>query len=415
MNNKNNAGNNGGTMCFDFVEPPREIAKIRVIGIGGAGGNAINRMIEARLTGVEFIAMNTDLQALEMNKAPIKIQLGKSLTRGLGAGGIPEIGRRAVEENKDAVIEVLSDSDMVFIACGMGGGTGTGAAPVVAEIARDIEALTVGIITKPFMFEGLKRGQRAELGIRDLKENVDTLITVPNQKLLTLVPKNTPLDQAFRVADEILLNATRGISDVINIHGMVNLDFADVKTVMSQMGDALMGSGQAAGDTRGKDAAEMAITSPMIEDVTIKGAQGVLVNITGGKDLNLNDVNEAMSIVHEAAGVDANIICGAVIDNSMQDEVGVMVIATGFNKNNSNHNKTSGVRRISRTTLGSKPDEDIHDDSENNSLEEVLGKVFGNDGVMSMAGSNPGNGNGNGNSEMSKLDVPAYLRKYGER
>ena len=259
MNKDSNS--NGKTLLFDFVEQARQVARIRVVGVGGAGGNAVNRMIEDQLSGVDFIAMNTDLQALELNKAPCRIQIGKNLTRGLGAGGVPEVGRKAIEENKDAVIEVLSDTDMVFIAGGMGGGTGTGAAPVVAEIARDLGALTVGIVTKPFLFEGGKRMKRAEAGIRDLKEHVDTLIVVPNQRLLSIVPKNTPLEEAFRKADEILLHATKGISDVINIPGLVNLDFADVQTVMSQMGDAIMGSGMATGETRGKEAAEIAIHS----------------------------------------------------------------------------------------------------------------------------------------------------------
>lgn len=327
------AKTNNKALTFDFVEQTRRAARIRVVGVGGAGGNAINRMIEDQLCGVDFIAVNTDLQALDQNLAPTQLQVGKNLTRGLGSGGIPEVGRKAVEENRDAVHDALSESDMVFITCGMGGGTGTGAAPVVAEIARDVGALTVGIVTTPFQFEGAKRMEKAEQGIRALKENLDTLIVVPNQKLISLVPKNTPLQEAFRIADEILLNATKGISDVINVPGLINLDFADVKTVMSNMGDALMGSGTAAGENRGKEAAQKAITSQLIEDLAIMGAKGVLVNITGGKDLSLSDINDATSIIYDASGNEALIIFGAVIDPSLNGNLRVTVIATGFHKN----------------------------------------------------------------------------------
>jgi cell division protein FtsZ len=323
----------GQALTFDFVEQARRVAKIRVIGVGGAGGNAINRMIEDEMAGVDFIAINTDLQALDQNLAPTQIQIGKSLTRGLGSGGVPEVGRKAVEETRDAVHDAISESDMVFITCGMGGGTGTGAAPVLAEIARDAGALTVGIVTSPFIFEGAKRLEKAEQGIKELKENVDTLIVVPNQKLISLVPKNMPLQDAFRVADEILLNATRGISDVINVPGLINLDFADVKTVMGNMGDALMGSGTASGDNRGREAAEKAISSQLIDDVSIMGAKGVLVNISGGKDLALNDINDATSVIYDAAGNEALIIFGAVIDPAMDGNLRVTVIATGFHRN----------------------------------------------------------------------------------
>ncbi|MCK5148230.1 cell division protein FtsZ [bacterium] len=388
------------SLLFDFVEQTRQIARIRVVGVGGAGGNAINRMIEDQLTGVDFIAMNTDLQALEMNKAPCRIQIGKNLTRGLGAGGVPEVGRKAIEENKDAVIEILSDTDMVFIAAGMGGGTGTGAAPVVAEIARDLGALTVGIVTKPFMFEGGQRTKRAEAGIRDLKEYVDTLIAVPNQKLLSIVPKNTPLEEAFRKADEILLHATKGISDVINIPGLVNLDFADVQTVMCQMGDAIMGSGIATGDNRGKEAAEDAIHSSMIDDISIKGAKGVLVNITGGKNLAINDIHEATSVVYEAAGDEANIIFGAVIDPLLDAEIRVTVIATGFN-----HHGIS-MKKINQMNVGSRriespaglEDIPVLQKLQTEPLESTLGEIFGHDGGMSFVSEND-------------LNVPAYLRK----
>lgn len=318
---------------FDLVETSQRVVRIKVVGVGGAGGNAVNRMIDEDLTGVDFIAVNTDLQVLDKNKAQTKIQIGKNLTRGLGSGGVPEVGRKAIEENKDLVARALADSDMVFITAGMGGGTGTGAAPVVAEIARDVGALTVAVVTRPFEFEGAKRIEKAEQGLYELKQYVDTLIVIHNQKLVTLVDKRTPIDAAFKMADEVLLHATKGIADVITVAGLVNVDFADVRTVMSQKGDALMGSGVAEGDNRAREAAEQAISSKIIDDASIGGATGVLVNITGGKDLSLTDIHEATSIIHEAAGAEANIIFGAVVDPSMSDAVRVTVIATGFHRN----------------------------------------------------------------------------------
>jgi cell division protein FtsZ len=357
-------------------------------------------MVEDQLTGVDFITLNTDLQAIEQNKATHRIQIGKNLTKGLGAGGNPDIGRKAIEENKDAVIEALSETDMVFITCGMGGGTGTGAAPVVAEIARDLGALTVGIATKPFIFEGARRMEKAEKGIRDLKEHVDTLIVVPNQKLISLVPKNMPLEDAFRKADEILLHATKGISDVINVPGLVNVDFADVRAVMSQMGDALMGSGVATGENRAREAAEKAISSPLIDDISIHGALGVLVNITGGKDLALNDVNEATSIIFETAGSDANIFFGAVIDPSMNGEIRVTVIATGFHRdgfrNGLYHEKKE---KKSASTFSVKPAEvPILQRYEEEPLDKVFEETFGHDGGISFISKND-------------LNVPAYIRR----
>jgi cell division protein FtsZ len=318
---------------FDLVETAQRVVRIKVIGVGGAGGNAVNRMIDEDLTGVDFIAVNTDLQVLDRNKAQTKIQIGKNLTRGLGSGGVPEVGRKAIEENKDLVARALADSDMVFITAGMGGGTGTGAAPVVAEIARDMGALTVAVVTRPFEFEGAKRIEKAEQGLYELKQYVDTLIVIHNQKLVTLVDKKTPIDAAFKMADEVLLHATKGIADVITVAGLVNVDFADVRTVMSQKGDALMGSGVASGDNRAREAAEQAISSKIIDDASIGGATGVLVNITGGRDLSLADIHEATSIIHESAGPEANIIFGAVVDPSMSEAVRVTVIATGFHRN----------------------------------------------------------------------------------
>ena len=337
---------------FNFDESLTPTAKMKVVGVGGGGCNAVNRMIEANLTGVEFISINTDLQALETAKSSHRIQIGKSLTRGLGAGADPDIGRKAIEEDRDAVMEALEDSDMVFITAGMGGGTGTGAAPIVAEIAKDLGALTIAIVTKPFLFEGHKRMKRAEEGIYELKDRVDTLIVIPNQRLLSVVPKGTPLTAAFRTADEVLLHATKGISDLISIPGLINLDFADVRTVMREMGDALMGSGVASGDNRAVEAAQKAISSPLLEDVSISGAQGVLVNITGGESMSLHEVNDATTVVSEAAGEEANLIFGAVIDPTMEENLRVTVIATGFHRNGHHPSLRNGrPRRVIETDL----------------------------------------------------------------
>jgi cell division protein FtsZ len=307
-------------------------AKIRVVGVGGGGGNAINNMIDRGMVGVDFVAINCDLQALERNKAPNKIQVGKNLTRGLGAGADPSIGHRAVEEDRDEIARSMAGSDMVFITAGMGGGTGTGGGPIVANIAKSIGALVVGIITKPFNFEGKKRTAQAEMGIEEMKKHVDTLIIIPNQKLLSIVERSTPVVEAFAIADQVLYNATRGISELITIPGFINVDFADVRTVMKEMGDALMGSGVASGEHRAVEAANNAISSPLLEGVSIAGAQGVLLNVTGGKNMTLVEIEEAANIIYEAAGDEANIILGAVIDENMTDEMMVTVIATGFNK-----------------------------------------------------------------------------------
>ncbi|MCH9008108.1 cell division protein FtsZ [candidate division KSB1 bacterium] len=320
-------------MRFAFDDAHQPTAKMKVVGVGGAGGNAVNRMIEATLNGVDFISVNTDLQALENCKANSRLQIGRALTKGLGAGANPEIGRKAVEEDRETVFEALEDADMIFVTAGMGGGTGTGAAPIIAEIAKDLGALTVGIVTKPFTFEGPKRMRRALEGIAELKERVDTLIVIPNQKLLEVVPKDTPLNAAFQIADDVLLQATKGISDLIAIPGLINLDFADVKTVMSEMGDALMGSGVASGEHRAVEAAQEAISSPLLEEVSIEGALGVIVNVSGSDSMTLHEVNDATTVISEATGKDANIIFGAVLDNDLQDELRVTVIATGFNRN----------------------------------------------------------------------------------
>ncbi len=317
-------------MTFDFASEITNFARIKVVGVGGAGGNAVNRMIQQGLSGVEFLSINTDAQALEFSKAENRIQLGTNVTKGLGAGANPEVGKRAMEESREEVAEFLQDADMVFVTAGMGGGTGTGCAPLVAEIARDLGALTVAIVTRPFEFEGRKRMNRALAGIDDLKTRVDTLIVIPNQKLLSIAEPTTKLTEAFLIADEVLFQATRGISDLIAVPGLINCDFADVRTVMLEMGDAMMGCGAATGDKKADEAARKAINSPLLDDVNINGAKGVLINITGSPELTLFEVNEATSVVYEAAGSDANIIFGAVIDPALKDEVRVTVIATGF-------------------------------------------------------------------------------------
>jgi cell division protein FtsZ len=308
----------------------KQTAKIRVVGVGGAGCNAVNTMIEAALERVDFIAANTDIQALAANKAPMKIQIGSALTKGLGAGANPEMGREAAIESRDMIAAQLEGADMVFVTAGMGGGTGTGAAPIIADIAKSMGALTVGVVTKPFLFEGNKRRKQAEQGLVELKAAVDTLITIPNQRLLSLSEASMPLLETFKKADEVLLNAVQGISDLIQYHGYINVDFADVKTIMSDRGLALMGTGRAGGDKRALVAMQQAISSPLLEDVTIDGATGLLINITGGRDMTLQEVNEALTLVHDAADPEAEIIFGSLIDEGAKDEVTITIIATGF-------------------------------------------------------------------------------------
>ena len=312
---------------FDSKEPG---ARIKVIGVGGGGGNAINTMVAGRLEGVEFIAANTDVQALGANRAQVKLQLGKSVSRGLGAGANPDRGREAALEVQDAIGEALAGADMVFVTAGMGGGTGTGAAPIIADIAKKAGALTVGVVTKPFLFEGNRRRKQAETGIDELRAAVDTLIVIPNQRLLSVAGESMSLADAFKRADEVLLNAVQGISDLITVHGLVNVDFADVRTIMAEQGMALMGSGRASGPGRAVEAMQAAISSPLLEDVTLDGATGLLVNITGGSTLTLHEVDEAVSMAQAAADPDANIIFGSVVDERMDDEVKITVIATGF-------------------------------------------------------------------------------------
>ncbi len=318
---------------FQLMEPGNmSSAKIKVIGIGGAGGNAVNTMISYNLKGVDFIAANTDAQALGASSSPIKIQIGAEVTKGLGAGSNPDVGRRSAIETKDMLKNAVEGADMVFITAGLGGGTGTGGAPIVAEISKEMEILTVAVVTKPFLFEGKKRNQQAEEGIEELRKIVDTLIVVPNQRLLSLGGKSLSLLEAFKKADDILYHAVKGISDLIMVPGLINLDFADVKSIMSEMGMALMGTGIASGDCRAVEAAQRAISSPLLEDNTIQGAHGILLNITGGPDMTLFEINEASSLIQSEAHEDANIIFGTVVDENMGDEIRITVIATGFNE-----------------------------------------------------------------------------------
>ena len=315
---------------FEMVDPIESGARIKAIGVGGGGGNAVNTMIEEGLKGVDFIVANTDSQALDANKAEIKIQIGDSMTKGLGAGANPEVGRRAAMEDKERLREFLTGADMIFITAGMGGGTGTGGAPIIASVAREVGALTVGVVTKPFIFEGKRRMQQAEEGIRELKDKVDTLVVIPNQRLLSIAGKSTTLLETFKVADGVVTQAVRGIADLIVTPGLINLDFADVRTVMREMGFALMGAASATGENRALEAAQQAISSPLLEDVSINGARGVLINVTGGADMSLFEVNEAATLIQGEAHDDATIIFGAVIDENIEDELRITVIATGF-------------------------------------------------------------------------------------
>lgn len=319
-------------MIFELDEAPRNSALMKVIGVGGAGGNAVNRMIDEDLEGVEFVSANTDSQALERSKAPHTIQLGKRLTRGLGAGARPGIGRQAIAEDADEVRQLLDGADLIFITAGMGGGTGTGAAPVIGEMARDLGALAIAVVSRPFSFEGKKRMRQAEQGLAELKRTVDTMVVVPNDRLLSVVGKGTSFRDALKKADEVLLHATQGISDLIRVSGDVNVDFADVRTIMSSCGAALMGTGVGRGEKRAVSAAQDAITSPLLDNVSIAGAKGVLINITGGSDLAIDEVTEISTMIQEEAGDDAEIIFGAVQDSAMEGEIRVTLIATGFDE-----------------------------------------------------------------------------------
>lgn len=348
----------GKSRLFTIIEENRCTAVIKVFGVGGGGGNAVNNMIEEGLQGVEFIAANTDAQALSRNLAPLKLQMGARLTKGLGAGANPEIGREAALEDRELLREALAGADMVFITAGMGGGTGTGAAPVVAEVAREVGALTVAVVTRPFTFEGQTRKRQADMGFKDLRTLVDTIIVIPNEKLLLIAGKDMKFVEAFRKVDDVLFQAVRGISELVTKPGYINLDFADVKTVMKGMGLALMGTGSASGQNRAVAAAEKAISSPLLEDVSIRGARGVLINITAGPSLSLNEVNEAASLIREEASDEANIIFGTVIDETLEDELKVTVVATGFEPNVAEgpwKSQRKGIKLVSRTEDLQKP------------------------------------------------------------
>src|SRR5215207_276906 len=313
-------------------EETRMGARIKVVGVGGGGSNAVSRMVQAGISGVEFMVANTDAQALKANPAPVKIQIGGKLTKGLGAGADPNVGRQAAREDTDTLIQALSGADMIFVTTGLGGGTGTGAAPVIASLASELGALTIAVVTKPFKFEGRKRAIQAEAGLEALRECVDTVITIPNERLLSIIDRKTPLTDAFTLADDVLRQAIQGISDLILVPGLINLDFADVKTIMSGMGVAMMGTGMAEGENRAMQAAQKAIASPLLEDSSVNGARGVIINVTGGPDLSLIEVNEASCVIQEAAHEDANIIFGAVVDPSLHGKVKITVIATGFDR-----------------------------------------------------------------------------------
>jgi cell division protein FtsZ len=310
----------------------RRGAKIKVIGVGGGGSNAVNRMLEVGLTGVEFIVANTDAQALDHSRAAMKLQLGQKLTKGLGAGADPNVGRQAALEDTDMIIQALSGADMIFVTTGLGGGTGTGAAPVIASLACELGALTIGVVTKPFRFEGRRRAQHAEAGLETLRECVDTIITIPNERLLSVVDRRTTMTEAFGLADDVLRQAIQGISDLILVPGLINLDFADVRTIMSGMGVAMMGTGVADGEGRAMQAAQRAVSSPLLEDSSVHGARGVIINVTGGPDMSLMEVNEASCVIQESAHEDANIIFGAVIDPNLSGRLKITVIATGFDR-----------------------------------------------------------------------------------
>src|SRR5258706_827337 len=342
---KDGDGEGGGAMT-ELSDDDQLSARIKVVGVGGGGGNAVNTMIAAALQGVDFISANTDAQALAANLAPVKLQLGSQVTKGLGAGGSPEMGRKAAMEDAERIREYLTRADMVFITAGMGGGTGTGGAPIVSRIAKELGALTVGVATKPFLFEGNKRGKQAEEGMRELKSCVDTLIAIPNQRLLAVAGRNMSILETFKKADDVLLQAVRGISDLITVHGLINLDFNDVRTIMSEMGMALMGAATASGENRAVEAAQKAISSPLLEDVSIQGARGVLINITGGLDLGRHAANAAATLIQEEADDEANIIFGAVIDETMGDEVRITVIATGFGSLDRGREPRPGEREV---------------------------------------------------------------------
>jgi cell division protein FtsZ len=412
-------------------EESRAGARIKVIGVGGGGCNAVNRMVNAGFDGVDFVVANTDLQALRLNAAPVKVQLGAKLTKGLGAGADPVVGRQAALENTERLIEILDGADMVFVTAGLGGGTGTGGAPVVASLASELGALTIAVVTRPFKFEGRKRAVQAERGLEELRSSVDSVITIPNERLLSTIDRKTPITEAFAAADDVLRQAIQGISDLILVPGLINLDFADVKTIMNGMGVAVMGTGFGEGETRAVDAAKRAISSPLLEDASIQGARGVIINVTGGPDLSLAEVNEASTIIQEAAHEEANIIFGAVVDPKLEGRVKITVIATGFDR--------PGAARPSPSSSAQTP-VDLQDYATwlrprpaapaEAASPGVLGRravlqvpahtpaaagtaqaAGGSAGSAPVAGTDPLPGDV---GEVTPLDVPAFLRRQGQ-
>ncbi len=397
-------------------------AKLKVIGVGGGGGNAINNMINSGLEGVGFITANTDKQALDHNLSSVCIQLGPETTKGLGAGANPDIGKMAAEESIDEIKKALAGSDMVFVTAGMGGGTGTGGAPVVAGLARKEGALVVGIVTKPFKYEGKKRIRVAEEWIQQLKEEVDALIVIPNQRLLEIIDKNTPFNDAYKKVDEVLYNATKGIADIIGNHGMINVDFADVRTIMKGMGDALMGIGIASGEDRALKATENALKSPLLDGLSIKGAKGVLVNISGSSNLSMMEIAEAVSAVEEAAGEEANIIHGVVPNDELGDDIMVTVVATGFSGQNASDVTSDKKEKAEQGEIFKKIDEsrnDINNNGDNgtagnvNSVEILTGSGFSNPKNRFFHSPNLDSAP-RGSDELRKYDIPAYLRRRDE-
>jgi cell division protein FtsZ len=398
-------------------EETRSGARIKVVGVGGGGSNAVNRMVAAGLDGVEFIVANTDLQALKMNPAPNKLQIGAKLTKGLGAGADPEVGRQAALEDTEKLIEALDGADMVFVTTGLGGGTGTGAAPVIASLASELGALTIAVVTKPFRFEGRKRAIQAERGLDELRDCVDTVITIPNERLLATISRTTSLTDAFATADDVLRQAIQGISDLILVPGLINLDFADVKTIMSGMGFAIMGTGMAEGEERAMIAANAAISSPLLEDASVKGARGVIINVTGGNDLSLIEVSEASAVIQEAAHEDANIIFGAVVDPRMQGQVKITVIATGFER-------SPAQRDVSASASPTPVDLSSYSSRKQESTERIaagggrmpisLNRRPTLDVRMVVNDSHREPPAGDADYEASPLDVPAFLRRQNE-
>ena len=419
MEGRTMAVHDASTLRLKLDEEGRTGARIKVVGVGGGGSNAVNRMVQAGLDGVEFIVANTDLQALKLNAAPNKIQIGGKLTKGLGAGADPNVGRQAALEDTEKLIEALDGADMVFVTTGLGGGTGTGAAPVIASLASELGALTIAVVTKPFKFEGRKRQLQAERGLEELRNSVDTVITIPNERLLSTIARTTSLNEAFVSADDVLRQAIQGISDLILVPGLINLDFADVKTIMAGMGIAIMGTGVAEGEGKAMEAANRAISSPLLEDASVKGARGVIINVTGGPDLSLIEVSEASAIIQEAAHEDANIIFGAVVDPTMEGKVKITVIATGFDRV-AVHKQTTASSAITPV--------DLQTYTAWQTTEKVAASGGGGSRLSlsrravlempaSSAAADPGEDTISPGAEfepVSPLDVPAFLRRQNE-